>query len=308
MLRTARVSLLALKLSLAGAVAVTTTVAAPTRAYAAADAEADLVAAEAAFGQLAYEDALTKAEAASKVGGLTHQQLERVYKVLAYAAAAMGQDDKARDAFVRLLTYDPEFVVDKGQGPKIEQPFLEARGFWRGQATKPGVEATPLLREGESGTMRVTVRDPTRIVTKAIVAYRWGTAAPFKRHEVMVGDQTITIPAAPAGTTRLDYFVQAFDAQNNAVFELGNESVPKTSMLEIRAQRLASPVKTEEGGGSVFGSPVFWIIAGVLVAGGATATALVLTGGKETRERIITDPPTGANVGPILFCGGDRCR
>lgn len=306
MLRTVRASLIALKLVFAGGALVTTMVAAPTPVLAAESAEADIAAAEAAFGQLAYEDAIKRAESAIKAGNLTHDQLKRVYKVLAYARAGTDQGDKARDAFVLLLTYEPDFVVDKSQGPKMEQPFLEARGFWRGQPTKPGIEASPLLREGESGTMRVTLRDPTRIVTKAVVAYRWGTAAPFRRSDIAVGDQTITIPAAPSGTTRLDYFVQAFDAQHNAVFELGNEGVPRTSMLEV-SSRSAGAGKKEEGG-SIFGSPVFWVIAGVLVAGGATTAVLLAGGDKETKERIVNDPATRSNVGPILFCGTDRCR
>ncbi len=271
--------------------------------------EADLVAAETAFAQLSYDDAIKRAEAAIKVGGLSHDQLRRSYKVLALARAGSDQADKAREAFVQLLTYAPDYALDASHGPKIQQPFLEARGFWRGQSGRPGLDVSALLREGESGTLRVTLRDPTRIVKRAVIAYRWGTAAPFKRVDAAVGDQVIVIPAPPSGVTRLDYFAQAFDAQQDAVFESGNESVPKTAILDVSQRRPVggdgAPPREESG--SLFSKPVFWVVTAlVLVAGGVT-TGLILANKKgDTREEQL--PPTQSSVAPILLCGIERCR
>ena len=272
-------------------------------------AETELVAAETAFAQLSYDDAIKRAEAAIKVGGLTHDQLRRSYKVLALARAGSDQSDKAREAFVQLLTYDPDYALDASHGPKIQQPFLEARGFWRGQSGKPGLELSALLREGESGTLRVTLRDPTRVVKRAVVAYRWGTAAPFKRVDAVVGDQVVTIPAPPSGVTRLDYFAQAFDAQQNAVFESGNESVPKTAIVDVTSRRAAGGggAPTKEESGSVFSSPVFWVVAAAVVVAGGVTTGLILANKKgDTREEQL--PPSQSTIGPILLCGIERCR
>lgn len=273
----------------------------------AADAEAEVSAAESAFAQVNYDDAIKRAEAAIKGGGLTHDQLRRAYKVVALARAGSDQSDKARDAFVQLLTVDPDFSLDASFGPKIQQPFLEARGFWRGQSSKPGIELAPALRETGSGRMRVTIHDPTHVVAKAIVAFRWGTASPFRRVDVSVGDHTLTVPEPPSGITRFDYYAQAFDDKNDVVFETGNESVPKTTIVEVGSRGPVSggPPKKEEGG-SIFASPVFWIVTGVVVAGGVTTGVLLASHKTETREEQI--PPNNANIGPILFCGMERCR
>jgi hypothetical protein len=277
-------------------------------AEAAAGPEAAIVAAENAFAQLAYEDAIKHAEAAIAIGGLSHDQLGRAYKVLALARAGTDQPDKARDAFVQLLTYDPDFALDASHGPKIQQPFLEARGFWRGQASRPGIDVSTILREDEGGTLRVTVRDPTHIVKRAVVAYRWGTAAGFKRVEATVGDQVVPVPAPPPGITRLDYFVQAFDAQSDAVFEVGNESVPRTALVDVvpRGARGGVTKKEETKGGGLFSSPIFWVVTGAIVAGGVTTGLILATKRTDTREEQL--PPTRSNVGPIPFCGAERCR
>ena len=116
MLRTVRASLVALKLALASGVFVTTMVAAPASVHAAESAEADIAAAEAAFGQLGYEDAIKKAESAIKLGNLTHDQLRRVYKVLAYAREREGSE--AADSAD--LTETP---VETGDSTTAEIPF-----------------------------------------------------------------------------------------------------------------------------------------------------------------------------------------
>lgn len=303
-----RRSLLVIHLRLAVASGAALAVASAAPVAVAADVESEISSAESAFAQVNYDDAIKRAEAAIKTGGLTHDQLRRAYKVVALARAGSDQSDKAREAFIQLLTVDPDFSLDSGFGPKIQQPFLEARGFWRGQSSRPGIDLAPALRETGSGRMRVTLHDPTHVVAKAIVAFRWGTASPFRRVDVTVGDHLLTIPEAPSGVTRFDYYAQAFDEKNDVVFETGNEAVPKTAIVEVASRGPVSggaPPKKEEGG-TIFSSPVFWIVAGVVVAGGVTTGVLLASHKTNTREEQL--PPTNANVGPILFCGTERCR
>lgn len=275
-------------------------------AHADPSAEAELASAEASYAQIAYDDAIRKTEGLLKTGNLSHEQLTRVYRVLALARAGSDLPEKAREAFTVLLAINPDFTLDTSYSPKIKAPFLEARGFWHEQAGKPGLEASPLVREGEGGTIRVTLRDPTHIVDHAVVGYRWGTTAPFKRVDVAVGDQTVPIPAAPNGTSRLDYFAQAYDARNDAVFEIGNESVPRTTIVDVtsRPRGEAAPVTEEKRG--LLSKPAFWIITGVIIAGGVTAGVLLATRKHDTREDIL--PPTQATAGPTLMCGQTACR
>ena len=283
--------------------------AAAPRAHAGEAAEGDIAAAESAFEQLSYEEAITHAESAIKTGSLSHVQLTRVFRVLALAQAGTDQPEKARDAFEHLLTYDPDYTLDSSSGPKIQQPFFEARGFWRGQSAKPGVEVIPVLHDRQSGSLRVTVHDPTHVAATVAIAYRWGATGNFQRTDAASsGEQVVAVPASPLGTTRLDYFVQAYDKNNNAIFELGNESVPKTAVIDVT--RVAAPAGkglVKEEGRGLFASPLFWIVTGVVVAGGAT-TAILIANGNKGGAREETLPPTRSNLGPILFCGTGRCQ
>lgn len=273
----------------------------------AADAttEPDLAAAEAAYGQLNYEDAAKRAEAVSKKRGLTHDQLVRAYRVLAFSRAAIGDDEHARESFVLLLTYDPDHKVDKTLGPKVQQPFLEAKGYWRQQMARPGIEAqVGGLRQGTMATLHVNTRDPSHVVKTVTVGHRFGGQGRFDTQNVGVGEQSVNV-MIPASETRLDYFVQATDANDSVVFEVGSPTAPKTSLVEVKS--VAAPVQgpSEKESGSIFSSPLFWVATGVVLVGGAVGTYFIATS-KTTREEQL--PPTGAQVSPILFCGIEICR
>lgn len=275
----------------------------------AADAtiEPDLAAAEAAYGQLNYEDAAKRAEAVSKRHGLSHEQLVRTYRVLSFSRAAIGDDEHARESFILLLTYDPDHKVDKTLGPKVQQPFLEAKGYWRQQMGKPGVEAqVGALRQGSTSTLHIITRDPSKVVKTVVVGYRFGAQGKFETSNVTVGDQAVNV-SIPVGETRLDYYAQAFDSNENVVFEVGSPSSPKTSLVDVKPVSAPNPALGEKGesSGSIFSSPLFWVATGVVIAGGAVGTYF-LANGKTTREERL--PPTGATVSPILFCGFERCR
>jgi len=278
-----------------------------TRAYAAdATLEPDLAAAEAAYGQLNYEDAAKRAEAVSKKRGLSHEQLVRTYRVLSFSRAAIGDDEHARESFILLLTYDPDHKVDKTLGPKVQQPFLEAKGYWRQQMAKPGVEAqVGSLRQGTTATLRVTTRDPSHVVKSVSVGHRFGAQGKFETSNIGVGDQSVNV-AIPQGETRLDYYVQALDANDNVVFEVGSPNSPKTSLVDVKPAASQGGVTSEKGdSGSIFSSPLFWVATGVVLAGGAVGTYF-LASSKSTREEPL--PPTGSTISPILFCGIERCR
>ena len=274
----------------------------------AADAtiEPDLAAAEAAYGQLNYEDAARRADLVTKKRGLSHEQIVRVYRVLSLSRAAIGDDEHARESFVLLLTYDPDHKVDKNLGPKVQQPYLEAKGYWRQQLARPGVEAqVSSLRQGTMATLRVTTRDPSKVVKQVVVGHRFGGQGKYDTANVAVGDQSVNIPV-PGSETRLDYYVQATDANDNVVFEAGSPASPKTSLVEVKSVAGPAPITNEKESGSIFASPLFWIATGAVLAGGAVGTYFLATSGKGTREEQL--PPTASSLSPILFCGADRCR
>ena len=272
-----------------------------------APAPADVETAEALFGKLEFEEANKVADRVTKLRGLTHDQLVRAYKILAITHAFIDHEDPAREAFVLLMTYEPDYQVDPNQGPKVTTPFYEARGFWRSQPTKPGLDVAAQVRGQESGTLRITTRDPTHIVKRVAVGYRWGQSGDYTTSSNAPGNGVqVEVPAPPTGKSRLEYYVQALDDRDDVAFESGNPLAPKSAIADTSAPPMTPPDSgrdrdKDKGGGGIFSSPIFWTITGIVVVGGATTAFLVLRP-KDTAA------PTQASLAPSLQCGTTKCN
>jgi hypothetical protein len=267
----------------------------------AADArvQQDLEQAEQALVNMDYDGANKTSTRLVQQRGLTHEQLVRAYRVLATTDAVLDKEAAARDAFILLLTYDPSYQGDQNLGPKVQAPFMEARGTMRAQPVQPGIETSVVLRPTEPGTLRVTVRDPTHVAKRTVVGYRWGGDGAFTTAPLAAGEASIEVPAPPAGTTRLDYFAQSLDDRDNAVFESGSPGVPKSATVEVSAVPVGGGAVPAEEHHSIFASPWFWTITGVVVAGAATG---IYFGTHKASDTI--GPPVASTLTPSLFCGG----
>jgi hypothetical protein len=273
-----------------------------------ADTKSDLESAEQAYANLDYDQANKLADKLSKTKGLSHDQLVRTYRILARTHAILDHENAARDAFILLMTYDPEEKGDPNQPPKVQSAFMEARGFWRGQSVKPGIEVAANVSAHTAGTLRVTTHDPTHVVKKVQVGHRWGSSGNFRTATPPVGDaQVVDVPAPPANVLRLEFYAQALDDKDNVVFESGNPGAPKSQTAEQQPSGPGGPGGPLGPGGekssSVFSSPVFWVVLIGALAAGGVVTFLALN---KPKDEIL--PPTSARFGPSLNCGADRCR
>lgn len=265
---------------------------------ASAEAPADVETAEQLYAKLDYDQANAIAERVVKQRGLSHDQLVRAYRILAVTYAILDKDEQAREAFLHLLVFDPEYTIDPNLGPKVSTPFIEARGQFRSLPSKPGMEVAANVRS-DGGQLRVMTRDPTRIAKKVVVGYRWTSSGDFTVSTVPVGEATVEVAPAPRGRARLDFYATALDEHDNAVFEAGSSLVPKSAFAEASPQPIAGNGKSEKAGGSVLSSPLFWIVAGAVVAGGGTAAFFALRPEEAT---------TRASLAPQLRCGTELCR
>jgi hypothetical protein len=262
-------------------------------------APADVETAEQLYAKLDYDKANDVAERVVKQKGLTHDHLVRAYRVLAVTYAILDKEELAREAFLQLLVFDPDYTVDTNLGPKVSQPFLEARGQFRSLPSKPGIEVSANVRT-EGGQLRVMTRDPTHIAKKVSVGWRWTSSGEYTVSQINVGEGTVEVGPATQGRTRLDFYAQALDDRDNAVLEAGNAQVPKSAFAEAGPRAGGGKGGEDKGGGgSILSSPFFWIFAGAAVAGGSTALFFVLRP---------EDPPTRALLSPAIRCGGELCK
>jgi hypothetical protein len=272
----------------------------------------DLEQAEQALVNLDYDNANKVAQRLVATRGLSHEQLVRAYRVLALTDAVLDKEQQAREAFQLLLTYDPSYAGDPNLGPKVQAPFMEARGFWRAQAVQPGAEASVAVHAAEPGTIRLTVRDPLHAGKRAIIGYRWGSDGPFQTTPVAVTEgSSAEVPPPPAGTSRLDYYAQVLDDRDSVVFEVGNPNAPKTTTVDLSQAGGGLGGAPAEEHGSVLASPWFWVVTVAVIGGGVTAVALAThkSGTPTTVTETNTLPPTGVVAGPSVVCGnGPKCN
>ena len=263
---------------------------------AAASPEADLGTAENAYATLEYGAALTAADSVLAQKNLTHDVLTRATRVAGLAHAALGQAELAKQQFILMLEYDPDFKIDGRLGPRYMEPFAEARGYWQAQGRKAGMDVQVQIQYGQAGEFRVTTRDPLNIVKKISVGQRWAPRHQYTTTEVDGDRKGVEIPANPDASTRLEYYVRALDAKGNAVFETGTPDVPSTTLVTEPAR--TEPQKEKK---SIFGSPVLYVVGGTILAAAAVGAYFAF------RPTEYTTPTIGrAQLG--LGCGAARCE
>jgi hypothetical protein len=256
----------------------------------------DLETAEQAYANLEYQDAGKLADRILKQRGLTHDQLVRATRLSALTYAVLGNESAAKDAFVALLAYDPEYQADPLLGPRVQGPYFEARGFWRSQSQVPGMAAMATLRERDGGQIRVSIKDPTHLARKVVVGYRWGATGNFETGSLGATGGDVDIPEPPASATRLDYFAQATDDRDSVVFESGSRGAPKSAF--VTAKPATTTAASGDTGFFSASNPWLWIVGGaVLAAGGAGAYFATRPGTPQT-----------FTLTPVARCGGEDCR
>lgn len=262
---------------------------------------ADVETAEQLYQKLEYEQANATAQAVLKRRGLSHDELVRTYRVLAVTYAVLDKEEQAKETFIKLLAVDPGYEADPNQGPRVSDPFMEARGYFRAQGVKPGLTVDPQVRL-DGGTIRVIAKGPPRFVRRIVVSYRWGSSGAMNGNTVASSEGAVDVLKAPAGASRLDYFVVAQDENDNTVMEKGSKDAPISVFPDAGSKAGGgSGDKPSKEGRSIFASPWFWIVTGVVAAGGA-ATAYYFLGPAKVGE------PTDVVVRPTLLCGTGPCN
>ena len=228
----------------------------------AAYAQSHLREAEAAYGEIDFDRALEEANAALEEGGYGPRDLARIYELIGMAAAASDDEERSRDAYIRLLALRPDAEVDTNLAPRMRSPFMEAKGYWASRTDVLGVEARFVAARH---LLRVELVDPLGMATDIIVRFRAaGTIEYEENNSVASASTTIPLPEVP----QVHYVVEVLDEHGNRIAVLGSDDEPRVAGEADLT--ISGPVEASEGGGV----PVWvWVGLGVVVAG-AAATGL----------------------------------
>lgn len=242
-----------------------TALAMPALAQAQGDA---LQRAEQAYSQVDFESTLRLATEALQGGAHTREQTVRIYQLIGIAAAALEQDDRSRDAYLRMLALNPEGQLDASIAPQFRGPFLEARGFWTSRTDR--FDARAVLARQRSA-LRIDLSDPLNMARTVIVRARVEGAPAYveSRHPAAA---RIYAPVRGSGEAdRVEFNIVVVDEHNNRLLEIGSDDDPRV----VGRPRVPVGTGQREESSSVFASPWFWIATAVVVGGGVV-TGIVL--------------------------------
>jgi tetratricopeptide (TPR) repeat protein len=240
-----------------------------------------------------FEDAVKTLQAGIDAPDLTDEQLAEMYRVLGFAHLSLGNEDKARDAFEKLLQARPDYELPKATPPKLRSLYARIQDDIRKRRVRPvtlTVSSLPEQLPGHAVTVESRI-DDIALGAKAKLFFRRSgvqnySSIDFIRDRAERSLYRATIPAfeLPEETSayELDYYVEVADAAQRRLAGRGDSFSPLTFRVKAKASALdagkPSPWYT---------NPWVWVGVGAGVAV-VTTGALILSSQKPTGSLPIT--------------------
>jgi hypothetical protein len=242
--------------------------ASPVRAQGASGA---LARAEEAYLEVDFDGTLAAAQEALREGRHTPAQLVRLYELLGVSSAAVGEAERARDFFVRMLAIDPGADLDDTVPPRLRAPFLEARGIVTSRPERLGAEVG--LARVQSA-LHVALTDPFQLGRTLRVHARLEGTLEFSMREEAAQTVMFARLEGAASADRVEYWVELVDPFGNQILVLGSEFEPRVVGRAVAGA--GGGGGGGGGGGDVLSEPWLWIVVGVVVVGGGVTAGIIL--------------------------------
>ena len=211
--------------------------------------------AERAYRDIDFMVAADSAREALESGSLSPAEVIRAYEILGTSSAALGDDERAGDSFLRMLVLDPSKEV-RELSPSLRAPYLEARG--RVSAlSKPFEVEVGISRPSSAVVVRIS--DPIGIATRVVVQSRSGGEGEFVEEEFEAAGQLRQSLPGIAETGWAETAVEVRDQYGNRIRVIGTANQPIT---------VGEPIVRIEGR-PAWKSPWLWTSLSLILLGGA---------------------------------------
>jgi len=232
-----------------------------------------------------FEDAVRTIEKGIDQPDLTDDQLAEMYRLLGLSHLYLGNEDKARDAFEKLLQARPDYELPKAAPPKIRALYARIKEDIRKRRVRPvTLTLTPVIDTPGNSPVIVEARiEDMALGAKAKLFYRRAGVESFSSIDFVRGKgdrtaYTATVPAFEVPSEdrayEVEYFVEVADAAQRRLAGRGDSYNPLSFRVAAKAATegpVAEPTP-------FYKSPWLWIGVGVVAAGAVTAGVLVATG------------------------------
>lgn len=235
-----------------------------------------------------FEDAVKTLQAGLDAPDLSDEQLAELYRLLGLAHLYLGNEDKARDAFEKLLQARPDYELPKATPPKIRTLYARIKEDIRKRRVRPvtlTVAGVPEQMPGLAVTVESRI-DDMALGAKAKLFYRRSGAQNYSSIDFLRDrtDRSIyraTIPAfelpEESAAYDLEYYVEVADAAQRRLAGRGDPFTPLTF-------RVNAKVATEETEKPKAWYQNPWVWVGIGAGAAAVTTGAVI---------LATQKPTG---------------
>lgn len=235
-----------------------------------------------------FEDAVKTLEAGIDEPDLTDDQLAELYRLLGLAHLYLGNEDRARGAYEKLLQARPDYELPKGTPPKIRTIYGRIKDDIRKRRVRPvtlTVAGVPEQRPAQAVTVEARI-DDMALGAKAKLFYRRSGAQNYSSIDFLRdrGDRSLyraTIPAfevpEEAAAYDLEYYVEVADAAQRRLAGRGDPFSPLTF-------RVLAKVVVDEGEKPKAWYQNPWVWVGIGAGAAAVTTGAVI---------LATQRPTG---------------
>ena len=243
-----------------------------------------------------YDAAMAELESVLSNSSATATQRIQALELMALLQMNLGRQAQATEIFERLLNLDPGHeLTDPELPPRAQELFTKTRSSFVHSA-RTTVEAQAAEAPSRDAVdIQASLGGSTDGVERVVTFIR-GAGEPAYRRALMDRDGlgfTASVPAPGQGA--LEYYVEAQAPSGHALATAGAPDEPLRVTVTAAAAGDGAPGEGgdgEDGDGETpprerrrwYRSWWFWTIVGVAVAGGATATAVVLTRPEEQEQ------------------------
>jgi len=225
-------------------------------------------------------------------------ELMDAYRIKGLSLSAMDRKKESLDAFVKLLSIDPDYKISADISPKLSAPFqqaqVEARDFIPISLvhSPPGPRKDPQMKE-----LSVDLAsDPRSLVKQVRACYRTGSGPWSRTPPVEVekpGSFTLPLPG-DAPLKNVQYYFEALTAAGGVLARAGSRDEPFGKKPEVIAQAPEPGTVPPVAGGSYeeeqrdngkkwYQTWWFWTAVGAVVVGASVGIAVgVSSGGDES--------------------------
>lgn len=231
-----------------------------------------------------FEDAVKTLEKGLEQPDLTDDQLVELYRLLGLSHLYLGNEEKARDAFEKLLQARPDYELPKTAPPKIRTLYARIKDDIRKRRVRPvtlAVESIPDVDGGAAVVVPARIEDMALGAKAKLFFRRAGVqsygSVDFTREKGSKVDYVATIPSfeLPAEEAGFDmeYYVEVADAAQRRLAGRGDAFNPLS--FHVASQAATPPPVVESR--PWYKNPWVWVGIGAGAAAVTTGVVLIAT-------------------------------